>query len=121
MSTWTAVLVFAGIPAAIVGLIFAVVVLGGGRRRPHDPDVVVGILRPEAGCAVRIDAGGRHVHETRPGTDPTCFTVRCAECHTTHRDGTDDVHFTDPRDGTDSVLALGWRLAGPRLRCPRCR
>lgn len=120
MSTWTALLIFAGAPAAVVGLLYAAVVLTNGRDRPHDPDIVVGPVRQEAGCAVGTDAGGRQVHEPRPGTDPTCFTVRCAECHAVHRDGPDDVHFAGPREGTDTVLAKGWRLAGPRLRCPRC-
>lgn len=121
MSTWTTLLIFAGIPATIFGLIFATVVLTSGRDRPHDPHLVVGLAREDAGCVVRTDAEGRQVHEPGPVTSPTCFTARCAECHTVHRDGAADVHFAGPREGIDTVTAQGWRLAGPRLRCPRCR
>ncbi|GAA2565801.1 hypothetical protein GCM10010210_46430 [Pseudonocardia hydrocarbonoxydans] len=120
VSTWTALLVFAGIPAVVFGLIFVVVVLTEGRERPYDPRIV-GIVRPEVGCTVRTDQEGRQRHEPVPEAGPTCFIARCAECHTIHRDGPDDVHFADLREGIDTVRALDWQLAGPRLRCPRCR
>lgn len=120
VSAWTAVLIFAGLPAAVVGLVFAAVVLSNGRERPHDPGIVVGLVHQEVGCAVETDAEGHVVHEPRPGAAPTCFTARCAECQAVHRDGTGAVHFAGRRQGTETVLARGWRLAGPRLRCPRC-
>ncbi|MFC4950957.1 hypothetical protein [Pseudonocardia sp. GCM10023141] len=121
MSPWTAVLVFVGIPAAIFGLVAVAVVLSSGRSRPYDPYVVIGAVREETGCAIRTDADGRQVHEPRPGTTPTCVTARCAECRTVFRDGAHDVHFAGRGECVATVTARGWRLAGPRLRCPSCR
>ncbi|MCX6465180.1 MAG: hypothetical protein NTW05_16545 [Pseudonocardiales bacterium] len=121
MSAWVAVLVFAGIPAGIFGTIFAAVALTSGGERPHNPFAVVGLVREGAGCVAGTDDAQRRVHEPQPGTDPTCFTARCAECGEVYRDGVHDVHFTSVCQGVDIVTSQGWRLAGPRLRCPRCR
>lgn len=116
-----AALLFAGIPAAIFGLIFAAATLSSGVERPHDSLTVVGLVREETGCVRATDATGRQVHEPRPGAEPTCFLARCAECRAVYREGEHDVHFTGRRECVDTVTSRGWRLAGPRLRCPRCR
>lgn len=121
MTTLEAVLIFAGLPAAIFGTI-AVVVFGAVPRRtlrePEPPPV--GTRTHEVSCVVRETDGGRAVHE--PGTEEgrKCWTVQCAECGLRYTEGADDVHFTGPLHGVSTVSARGWRLAGARLRCPRC-
>lgn len=121
VSTWTVVLIFGGAPAAIFGIIVAAVTLTSGAKHPYDPFVIVGLVREETGCVPTTDGAGREVHEPQPGSAPTCFTARCAECRTVHRHGAHDVHFRRRQECVDHLTARGWRLAGPRLRCPRCR
>ncbi len=120
MTTLEAILVFAGLPTAIFGTIAALTFATGSRRVPRPPDPPpLGTRIQEVSCVVR-ETDGRAVHEPSREEGPRCWTVRCAECGTPYTEGTEDVHFTGPSHGVSTVSARGCRLAGARLRCPRC-
>jgi hypothetical protein len=123
MSTTQALLVFLGIPvvlvAGITGLVFAVT------RRVHSPPPdgpPLGIAPTPGPCDVRTDAHGRQVHEPASSESdrPTCWTLTCAECATSYREGEHDVHFTHPDQAVTVARSRGWVLAGHRMRCRRC-
>lgn len=123
MSTVQALLVFLGIPVAIVmsiiGLVFALT--PRERRRPPEGPPV-GLTPESIPCDVTTDPRGVQVHEpTNSGSEhPTCWTLACAECATAYREGEHDVHFTHPDQAVNVARSRGWVLAGHRMRCRMC-
>lgn len=123
MTTIQALLVFLGIPLGIVGLIAAIVYAAHPRQpRPTHLGPPVGVAGAPDPCTVHIDERGREVHEPAmgPGGGTTCWTLSCAECATSYREGTDDVHFTGAGHAVAVGTARGWVLAGHRMRCRNC-
>ena len=124
MSTLEAVLVFGGIPLAIVGVIAAAVFAAAPRRASQRPEPPVGIIAEQAPCNVRITDEGREFHdssdESSQAASRACWTVRCAECGIRYTEGSYPHHFTGPVHGISVTAAHGWRLAGARMRCPKC-
>lgn len=111
-----AVLIFAGAPAAIVAVIAALVFASNPRPGPPRTSPPVGIAVEPVACAVRHTGDGREDH------DPAapCWTMRCAECGVRYTEGANVVHFTGPLQAISVSAAHSWRLAGARMRCPRC-
>ncbi|GAA3228723.1 hypothetical protein GCM10017691_20180 [Pseudonocardia petroleophila] len=124
MSTLEAVLVFGGIPLAIVGVIAAAVFAAAPRRESQRPEPPVGIIAEQVPCDVQSTDDGREVHdasdEPSQAAARVCWTVRCAECGIRYSEGPYAVHFTGPVHGISVASAHGWRLAGARMRCPKC-
>lgn len=124
MSTLQAVLVFGGIPLAIVGVIAAAVFAAAPGRASHQPEPPVGIIAEQVPCKVKTTDDGLVVHDAsdEPSQPPArvCWTVRCAECGIRYSEGSYAVHFTGPVHGISVTAAHGWRLAGARIRCPKC-
>ena len=124
MSALEAVLVFGGIPLAIVGVIAAAVFAAAPRRASQQFKPPVGIIAEQAPCDVRSTDDGRQVHdvsdEPLQASARVCWTVSCAECGIRYCDGAYAVHFTGPVHGISVTAARGWRLAGARMRCPKC-
>lgn len=124
VNTLQAIAIFAGAPLAIFGIIVAAVYASTARATPRRPDPPVGITVEQEPCTVHRAEDGSEVHEraTGPATDRArvCWTVRCAECGTGYSEGAKSVHFTGPGHAVSVTDARGWRLAGARMRCPRC-
>lgn len=124
MSTLEAMLVFGGIPLAIVGVIAAAVFAAAPRRASRQFEPPVGIIAEQAPCNVRNTEEGREIHdssdESSQAASRACWTVRCAECGIKYSEGSYAVHFTGPVHGISVTAAHGWRLAGARMRCPKC-
>ncbi|MDN5749110.1 MAG: hypothetical protein L0H64_11430 [Pseudonocardia sp.] len=124
MSTLEAVLVFGGIPLAIFGVIAAAVYAAAPRRTLRRPEPPVGIIAEQAPCDVRSTDDGRQMHDASDEPSQVaarvCWTVSCAECGTRYSDGSYAVHFDGPVHGISVTAAHGWRLAGARMRCPKC-
>lgn len=121
-------LVFVGIPVAILGLITVVVYVPAAHHRPRAPvGPPVGVALVPEPCEVHTDTTGRVTHQpVKPGgenparADERCWTVACAECGTPFREGADDVHFADIGHAVAFAKAGGWVLAGRRMRCRNC-
>ena len=122
MTTVQGLLVFLGIPLAVVGLIFAAVYATAPRgRRPDPPGPPVGTTVAPHPCVVDAD-GDVERHEVAAADDSgsRCWTLACAECATPYQEGRDDVHFTGPEHAVAVACARGWVLAGHRMRCRNC-
>lgn len=119
-----AVLVFVGIPLAIVGVIAAAVFAAAPRRAARRFEPPVGIAAEQVPCNVRHADDGREMHDSsdEPLRTATraCWTVRCADCDIRYSEGLYPVHFYGPVQGISVTAAHGWRLAGARMRCPKC-
>lgn len=107
MTTWQAVLIFAGAPTAVFALVTGVVLATNPRPFRGGPGPVIG-LRPEvAACIVRGADGDQSSHAAGADSGEPCWTARCAECGRLHRDGDADVHFTDLTRGLRVLEAHG--------------
>jgi hypothetical protein len=125
VTTFQAVLIFAGIPLAIVGLITLVVFATTARRPRPRPQPPVGLVAEPTPCRRTTRPDGREVHEPEPHPasgqpGKVCWTLRCAECGIEYREDADPVHFTGPLQAITLTAGRGWKLAGARMRCPSC-
>lgn len=122
MTTIQALLIFLGIPLAVVGAIFAAVYAAAPRGRPVDPPgAPVGTALAPHPCEVETDGGSeRHEPATSDDERPRCWTLACAECRAPYREGRDDVHFTSSENAVGVACVRGWVLAGHRMRCQNC-
>lgn len=119
MTTLQAMLVFLGVPLAIVGVIVAAVFVAAPRDQRRDaPGPPVGTALASHPCAV--DESGTH-EEAAPGDcGPRCWTLACAECRTPYQEGGSAVHFTSAEHAVAVACARGWVQAGHRMRCRNC-
>jgi hypothetical protein len=124
MNTLEAMLVFGGIPLAIVGVIAAAVLAVVPRRASQHSEPPVGIIAEQEPCDMQSTDDSQAVHDHSAELPRTatraCWTVRCADCGIRYSEGSYAVHFARPVHGISVTAAHGWRLTGARMRCPRC-
>lgn len=122
MTTLQAVLIFAGIPVAILGVIAAVVFISAPRSPDRSPNLPVGLSIEAHPCVIDTTDGGQMTHEPSSSAMPTarCSTVHCAECGAPYTEGSHPVHFRSPTQAISITTSRRWRLAGARMRCPAC-
>lgn len=132
MSAWQAVLVFGGVPLAVVALVVAAVY--AVERRPGRRAPVRGVvdltgqgIRPnDRACAITRDSAGREIHDDTPGgttkrADAACWTARCTACGCDYREGGSEVHFATSSEAVAVLRARDWTPTVSGVRCPGCR
>ena len=146
-TAWQAVLLFAGVPLALVVAISAVVVAierRPGRRIPargptapeRDPTTAGGVIARSQACLVGVERG-REIHHdpidasadpagaTRQRDlrrlDAACWTVTCTGCGRPYLEDGNSVHFATAAQAVETVQAYGWTSGTADTRCPTCQ